>query len=137
MYGYASNETASLLPMPIDIAHKLAKRLSQVRKDDTLPYLYPDGKTQVTIEYEDNTPIRIDTIVISSQHSDQVSQEQLQADIKAQVITPIVADMIDANTKYFINPTGNFHIGGPAGDTGLTGRKIIVDSYGGVGRHGG
>lgn len=137
MYGYASNETESYLPLPIDLAHKLAKQLTKVRKDGTLPYLYADGKTQVTVEYEDHTPVRIDTVVVSSQHSDSVTQEQLRADIKKLVIDPIVGNLIDENTKYHINPTGNFHVGGPAGDTGLTGRKIIVDTYGGVGRHGG
>lgn len=137
MYGYATNETESYLPLSIDLSHKLAKQLSKVRKDSTLNYIYPDGKTQVTVEYHGDTPVRIDTIVVSSQHSDKVTQEQLKKDIKALVIDPIVGNLIDENTKYHINPTGNFHVGGPVGDTGLTGRKIIVDSYGGIGRHGG
>ena len=137
MYGYATNETESYLPLSIDLSHKLAKQLSKVRKEWTLNYIYPDGKTQVTVEYDWHTPTRIDTIVVSSQHSDQVTQEQLKKDIKALVIDPIVGNLIDEHTKYHINPTGNFHVGWPVGDTGLTGRKIIVDSYGGIGRHGG
>ncbi|MEI6425936.1 MAG: methionine adenosyltransferase [Candidatus Absconditabacteria bacterium] len=137
MYGYATNETESYLPLSIDLSHKLAKQLSKVRKDGTLNYIYPDGKTQVTVEYEGNIPTRIDTIVVSSQHSDKVTQDQLKKDIKALVIDPIIGNLIDEDTKYHINPTGNFHVGGPVGDTGLTGRKIIVDSYGGIGRHGG
>ncbi|MCF7834724.1 methionine adenosyltransferase [Candidatus Gracilibacteria bacterium] len=137
MYGYATNETDSYLPITIDLAHKLARQLAKVRKDGTLDYIWPDGKTQVTVEYDGNKFVRIDTIVVSSQHSDKVTQEKLREDIKEFVINPIVGSMVDENTKYFINPTGNFHIGGPAGDTGLTGRKIIVDTYGGIGRHGG
>jgi S-adenosylmethionine synthetase len=137
MYGYATNESDSYLPLPIDLSHKLAKQLAKVRKEKTLDYIWPDGKTQVTVEYENNKPVRIDTIVISSQHSDKITQDQLRKDIKELVIQPIVGNMVDEQTKYFINPTGNFHIGWPAGDTGLTGRKIIVDTYGWVGRHGG
>ncbi len=136
MYGYASNESDSYLPLPIDLSHKLAKQLAKVRKDGTLDYIWPDGKTQVTVEYENNKPIRIDTIVVSSQHSDKVTQEQLRNDVKEYVVKPIVGDMIDENTKYFINPTGNFHVWWPAGDTWLTWRKIIVDTYGWVWRHG-
>lgn len=111
MYGYATNETESYLPLSIDLSHKLAKQLSKVRKDNTLNYIYPDGKTQVTVEYDGHTPTRIDTIVVSSQHSDKVSQDQLKKDIKALVIDPIVGNLIDENTKYHINPTGNFHVG--------------------------
>lgn len=135
MYGYATNESDSYLPLPIDLSHKLARQLTKVRKDGTLNYIRPDGKTQVTVEYENNKPIRIDTIVVSSQHSDKVTQEQLRNDVKEYVVKPIVADMIDEETKYFINPTWNFHVWGPAGDTWLTWRKIIVDTYGWVGRH--
>ena len=139
MFGYATNETPEYLPYPIALAHKLALRLSKVRKDNTLPYLRPDGKTQVTIEYdEDGKPARVDTIVVSTQHSEDVTQEQIHEDVKKYVIDPVVpADMIDAETKIFINPTGRFVIGGPHGDSGLTGRKIIVDTYGGAARHGG
>jgi S-adenosylmethionine synthetase len=138
MFGYATNETPEFMPLPISLAHKLARRLSEVRKGGVLPYLRPDGKTQVTIEYEGNQPIRVDTIVISSQHSPDIELAQIQKDIIEHVITPIVpAQMLDANTKYYINPTGRFVVGGPQGDSGLTGRKIIVDTYGGMARHGG
>ena len=138
MFGYACNETDELMPMPISYAHKLAKRLTQVRKEGTLPYLRPDGKTQVTVEYEDDRPVRIDTIVISSQHGEDVSIDTIRKDLVEQVIRPVVpASLMDKDTKIFINPTGRFVIGGPQGDSGLTGRKIIVDTYGGWGRHGG
>lgn len=139
MFGYAVNETPELMPLPISLAHKLAKRLSDVRKDKTLSYLRPDGKTQVTVEYdENNKPLRVDTIVVSTQHHHDITLEQIQKDIKEHVINPVVPEnLIDENTKYFINPTGRFVIGGPQGDAGLTGRKIIVDTYGGYARHGG
>ena len=138
MFGYACNETPELMPMPISLAHKLAKRLTEVRKSGLLPYLRPDGKSQVTVEYVDGKPTRVEAVVVSSQHSENVSTEQLRADIMEQVIrATIPAELLDENTKYFINPTGRFVVGGPQGDTGLTGRKIIVDTYGGYARHGG
>ena len=138
MFGYACNETDVLMPLPIYLAHKLARRLTAVRKDNTLNYLRPDGKTQVTVEYEDDKPVRIDTIVISTQHDDAVSLDILREDLKRQVIEPIIpAHLMDENTKIYVNPTGRFVIGGPMGDSGLTGRKIIVDTYGGYARHGG
>ena len=138
MFGYATNETPEYMPLPISLAHKLARRLAEVRKNGELPYLRPDGKTQVTIAYEDDKPVAVDTIVISTQHNPEVSLEQIQKDIMEKVIKPIVpAELLTADTKYFINPTGKFVIGGPQGDTGLTGRKIIVDTYGGMARHGG
>lgn len=139
MFGFACNETEELMPLPIMLAHKIAKRLSDVRKQDILGYLRPDGKTQVTIEYKDGRPYRIDTIVVSSQHSPEVHLHDLKEDIIEKVIKPVVPrELLDEETvKYYINPTGRFVVGGPMGDTGLTGRKIIVDSYGGVGSHGG
>ena len=139
MFGYASNETPELMPYPIAMAHKLALKLTEVRKNGTLSYLRPDGKTQVSVEYDENgVPVRIDTVVLSTQHSADVSQEQIHEDIKKYVFEPVLPkDMIDDDTKYFINPTGRFVIGGPHGDSGLTGRKIIVDTYGGYARHGG
>ena len=138
MFGYACDETPELMPLPISLAHKLSRRLTEVRKNGTLAYLRPDGKTQVTVEYEDDKPVRIDTIVVSTQHSEDISLEQIREDIIREVVQPIVpAELLDENTKYFVNPTGRFVIGGPAGDSGLTGRKIIVDTYGGYARHGG
>lgn len=139
MFGFACNETEELMPLPISLAHKLANRLAAVRKDETLNYLRPDGKTQVTVEYdENNVPVRVDTIVISTQHSPEIEHGQIERDLKEYVISPIVpSHLIDEQTKYFINPTGRFVIGGPQGDAGLTGRKIIVDTYGGYARHGG
>ena len=138
MFGFACDETKELMPLPISLAHKLSKRLSEVRKNGTLDYLRPDGKTQVTIEYVDGVPARVDTIVVSSQHSPEVSLEQIRVDIINHVIKPIVPEeLMDDETKYFINPTGRFVVGGPQGDSGLTGRKIIVDTYGGYARHGG
>ncbi len=138
MFGYACDETPELMPLPISLAHRLAKRLTEVRKNGTLDYLRPDGKTQVTVEYENDVPKRVDTIVISTQHSDAVTLETIREDLKKYVIDEIVdADLMDAETKIYVNPTGRFVIGGPQGDSGLTGRKIIVDTYGGVGRHGG
>ena len=138
MFGYACNETPELMPMPISMAHKLALKLTEVRKDGTLRYLRPDGKTQVTVEYDGDKPVRIETIVVSSQHAPEISLEQIKKDIVEYVIKPIVPkELLDDNTKYYINPTGRFVIGGPQGDSGLTGRKIIVDTYGGYSRHGG
>ena len=138
MFGYACDETPELMPLPISLAHKLAIQLTNVRKNHTLDYLRPDGKTQVTVEYHDDVPVRVDTIVISTQHSDSVTLDQIRADLIANVINPIVpANLIDAETKIYVNPTGRFVVGGPAGDSGLTGRKIIVDTYGGYSRHGG
>ena len=139
MFGYASDETPELMPYPISLAHKLARKLTEVRKDGTLKYLRPDGKTQVTVEYDENgTPKRLDAVVLSTQHDPDVTQEQIHEDIKKYVFdTVLPAEMVDENTKFFINPTGRFVIGGPHGDSGLTGRKIIVDTYGGMARHGG
>lgn len=138
MFGYATNETESFMPLPIDLAHRMSRRLSEVRKSDLLDYLRPDGKTQVTVEYEDNRPVRIDTIVISTQHHPEITQEQIRRDLLEHVVIPVVPnELLDENTRYFINPTGRFVIGGPQGDAGLTGRKIIVDTYGGMARHGG
>lgn len=138
MFGYAVNETEELMPLPITLAHKLAKRLSNVRKDNALDYLRPDGKTQVTVEYVDGKPVRVDTVVISTQHNSEVTHDEIIRDMTEYVIKDVIPnELLDENTKYFINPTGRFVIGGPHGDAGLTGRKIIVDTYGGMGRHGG
>jgi S-adenosylmethionine synthetase len=138
MFGYATNETDSFMPMPAYLANKLALRLTEVRKNGTLPYLRPDGKTQVTVEYDDGKPVRIDAIVISSQHAPEITHEQIERDLIENVVKAVVPEaMLDADTKYYINPTGRFVIGGPQGDAGLTGRKIIVDTYGGMARHGG
>lgn len=138
MFGYACDETAELMPLPISLAHKLAKQLTSVRKEGTLAYLRPDGKTQVTVEYEGDRPVRVDTIVVSTQHGEEPTLAQIREDMIRFVITPIIpAELIDANTKIYVNPTGRFVIGGPMGDSGLTGRKIIVDTYGGYSRHGG
>lgn len=138
MFGYATNETDEYMPLPISLAHRLSRRLAAVRKDGTLPYLRPDGKTQVTIEYEDGKPVHVDTIVISAQHSPEITREQIEKDLLEYVIKPELPEgLFDENTKLFINPTGRFVIGGPQGDSGLTGRKIIVDTYGGMARHGG
>ena len=139
MFGYACDDTPELMPLPISLAHKLAKRLTEVRKSGMFSYLRPDGKSQVTVEYdEDNRPVRVDTVVISTQHSPEVSLQQIREDMIGQVVKHVIpSELLDENTKYFINPTGRFVIGGPQGDSGLTGRKIIVDTYGGIGRHGG
>ena len=138
MFGFACDETEELMPLPISLAHKLAKRLATVRKENIINYLRPDGKVQVTVEYEDESPVRVDTIVISTQHEENVDLDVLKRDIKEEVINKIVPkELLDSKTKYFINPTGRFVIGGPLGDSGLTGRKIIVDTYGGYSRHGG
>lgn len=139
MFGFACDETPELMPLPISLAHKLAKKLQEVREDGTLPYLRPDGKTQVTVEYdEDNNPVRIEAIVISTQHDDNVELEKIRVDLINEVVEPIIpGELLDDKTKFYINPTGRFVIGGPAGDSGLTGRKIIVDTYGGYARHGG
>ena len=138
MFGYACDETAELMPLPISLAHKLALRLTEVRKSGLLPYLRPDGKSQVTVEYDGDAPVRVDAVVISSQHSPEVEMDALRKEVMEQVIAPVIpAHLLDENTKYFINPTGRFVVGGPQGDSGLTGRKIIVDTYGGYARHGG
>ena len=138
MFGYACDETAELMPLPISLAHKLALRLTEVRKSGLLPYLRPDGKSQVTVEYDGDAPVRVDAVVISSQHSPEVEMDALRRDVMEQVIAPVIpAHLLDENTKYFINPTGRFVVGGPQGDSGLTGRKSIVDTYGGYARHGG
>ena len=138
MFGYACTETPELMPLPISLSHALCKQLTKLRKDGTLPYLRPDGKAQVTVEYVDNKPVRIDAVVVSTQHSSEVSLETIRQDVIEQIIRPIIpAQLLDENTKFYVNPTGRFVVGGPQGDTGLTGRKIIVDTYGGYARHGG
>ena len=138
MFGYACNETEEYMPLAISLAHKLSRRLTEVRKNGTLPYLRPDGKSQVTVEYDDNRVVRIEAVVISTQHAPDVSQEQIREDILAHVVRPVLPEaLLDENTKYFVNPTGRFVVGGPQGDSGLTGRKIIVDTYGGYAHHGG
>ncbi|NLM21332.1 MAG: methionine adenosyltransferase [Peptococcaceae bacterium] len=138
MFGYATAETEEYMPMPISLAHKLARRLAELRKNEQIKYLRPDGKTQVTVEYRDGRPFRVDTVVVSTQHHPDVSQEQIRKDVLEQVVYPIIpSTMLDKNTRYYVNPTGRFVIGGPHGDAGLTGRKIIVDTYGGMARHGG
>ncbi|KHD37160.1 S-adenosylmethionine synthetase [Clostridium acetobutylicum] len=138
MFGYATNETKEFMPMPIALAHRLSRRLAEVRKDGTLDYLRPDGKTQVTIEYEDDKPVRVDAIVISTQHGPEIGHDQIEKDLIEKVVKYVISpELLDENTKYYINPTGRFVVGGPQGDSGLTGRKIIVDTYGGYGRHGG
>ena len=138
MFGFATNETPEYMPLPIAMAHRLSRKLTEVRKNGTLPYLRPDGKTQVTVEYENDKPVRIDAIVISTQHSEKVTLEQIEKDLREYVIKAVIPqELLDDNTKYYINPTGRFVVGGPQGDSGLTGRKIIVDTYGGYGRHGG
>lgn len=138
MFGYATNETPEYMPLPISLAHKITRRLAEARKSEELPYLRPDGKSQVTVEYEDGRPVRIDTVVLSTQHSDHVDVEDISEEIINKIIKPVIpAELLDSNTRYMINPTGRFVVGGPMGDAGLTGRKIIVDTYGGMARHGG